>query len=378
MRAGAGADPQASRRRTEPNHEKASLAVSPPAVPRPPRGGAGPSGRASPAPGTRARAAARRRRPRGRGHAGCPTKVGERNLDPRTHAGRLGLAVARRSGARRAPRPPRPAARPGLHGHGGARARAGHRREHGAVQRRLRPAAPAAAVSRPGGDRARGQGMAGQHGTPDADEPRAACTVGRRRVVRPARRVFAPRHHVDPARRQPLGRGRDPVLLLRAGDQAAPRPALHPGGHGGGRAPGRAPEPRRLDEPVRVGPGRRGRHRRYRPRAAHRRRGAARGLRARPLLGAVPDAARGGALRAFARRSARGPRIHAGSRSSSARRVAGPGAGGGANDHRSRAASPASPTSPWTASRSRSRPAFPWRPAWSSEPRRPSHGRASI
>ena len=159
--------------------------------------------------------------------------------------------------------------------------------------------------------------------------------MGRRRIVRAARRLFACRRPVDPAGRQPLWPGRHPVLLFVAGGDAAPRPALHRGGRGGGRASGRALEPRCVDEPARLGPGRGGRHRRSRQRAAHRGRGVARGLRAARLLAPVLDAAGRRALRAVARGGAREPRIHAGNRAAAARRVAGRGASRGADDARS-------------------------------------------
>ena len=95
----------------------------------------------------RARAAARRRCPGRRRHARRPADAGQRDPDPRTHAGSVVLAVARRARVRRPARGPRTAAGPGLRGHSGYGAGAGNRCQHRDVQRRPWYAVASAAVS---------------------------------------------------------------------------------------------------------------------------------------------------------------------------------------------------------------------------------------
>ena len=91
------------------------------------------AGGASAAPGAGARAAARRRCAGGRRSAGGAAQARQRGTDPRTYARRMGLALARRPGARRAPRRPRVAAEPRIRGRCGARAGSWDRCECGDV-----------------------------------------------------------------------------------------------------------------------------------------------------------------------------------------------------------------------------------------------------
>ena len=190
-----------------------------------------------------------------------------------------GLALARRPGARPAPRPPGIAAQSRLRGHRGARPRVGHRREQRHV--RHRPRRPAAAAAVPGRrrDRARRRVFrSGRRVGPASVEPLAAAAAGERQVVRAARRLPGDLRRLGrcgrchPARRQGLA-----VAVPAVAGSAPPGAALSGGRSADGRGARRAAEPRRLDEPPRLGTGRRRNHDRPGRRPAPRRRRTGRG-----------------------------------------------------------------------------------------------------
>ena len=203
---------------------------------------------------------------------------------------RLELALAGRPGAGPAPCRPRPRAESRVRGHRRAHSRVGHRREHRDVQHRLRPPAPAAAVS--GRRRDRAGGVPERRAARDrvAHQPHPAAAPAGSGLLRARRGLCVAQCRLEWSgwpRHPPRSDGLALRLPAPAGD-APSRPAPCRGGCTRRRTAGRPPEPQRLDQPVRVGPGHRGRADRAGRRGLHRGRRARRGVR-------VPEP-RGGGL----------------------------------------------------------------------------------